>query len=203
MRLFDLKTGTSTRRVRIFMAEKNFQLPLVEIDMDGGENQRPEYVAINPMGTMPVLELDDGTYIAESVAICRYIEEELAPTPNLFGIGARERAEIEMWNRRMEFEILLPIMAAFQHLSPFWKGKRTQVEGAGLLAREKAADRMIWLDRELSRRPFIAGARYTIADITTQSAFVLGKNTGTRIDSALANLSHWYQDVTSRPTARA
>jgi glutathione S-transferase len=103
----------------------------------------------------------------------------------------------------MEFEILFPIMLAFQHLSPFWKGKRTQVEDAGLLAREKAADRMIWLDRELSRRPFIAGARYTIADITAQSAFVLGKNTGTRIDSSLTNLTRWYQDVTSRPTARA
>jgi glutathione S-transferase len=97
MKIFDLRTGTSTRRVRIFLAEKSLRLPIVEVDMAGGENSRPEFLAMNPMGTMPVLELDDGMFLSESVAICRYVEEELEPEPNLFGSNPREREEIEMW----------------------------------------------------------------------------------------------------------
>src|SRR5260370_25214353 len=158
---------------------------------------------MNQMGTMPVLELDDGTFLSESVAICRYVEEELEPEPNLLGSTPRERAEIEMWNRRMELEMLLPITASFQHLSPFWEGRRTQIGAAGELARRTAQARMAWLDVELSRRPFIAASRYTIADITAQCALILGKNTGTPIDASLANLSRWFKEVSSTPTARA
>lgn len=203
MKLFDLKAGTSTRRVRIFLAEKKLQLPIVEVDMAGGENRRPEFLAKNPMGTMPVLEFDDGTYLSESIAICRYVEEELQPEPNLFGSSPRERADIEMWNRRVELEVLIPITASFQHLSPFWKGLRIQIGAAGELSRKDALERMAWLDDELSRRKFIAGSRYTVADITAQCAFVLGKNTGTPIESRFANLTRWFQEVSSRPTAKA
>src|SRR5271163_4463685 len=131
MRIFDLRTGTNTRRVRIFLAEKNVRLPMVEVDMAGGENNQPEYLAMNPMGTMPVLELDDGSFLSESVAICRYVEEELAPEPNMFGLSPRERAEIEMWNRRVEFELLQPITTCFRHLSPFWQGRHVQIGAAG------------------------------------------------------------------------
>jgi glutathione S-transferase len=150
-----------------------------------------------------VLELDDGSFLSESVAICRYLEEELRPDPNLFGISARERAEIEMWNRRVELELLLPIMSAFQHLSPYWTGKRTQVEAAGRLSQEQALDRMRWLNDELAYRDHIAGDHYTIADITCQCALVLSKNTGLPAPDNLANLSRWFQAVSFRPTARA
>jgi glutathione S-transferase len=203
MRLFDLKTGMNTRRVRIFLSEKNLQLPMYEVDMAAGENSRPGFLAMNPMGTMPVLELDDGTFLSESVAICRYVEEQLAPEPNLFGLHPRERAEVEMWNRRMEMELLLPIATSFQHLSLFWKGRINQVAAAGELAREKALTRMTWLDDELSDRQFIAGSRYTIADITAQCALILGKNTGTPIDVKFIHLARWFKEVSSRPTARA
>ena len=204
MRLFDLRTGMNTRRVRIFLAEKNLHIPTVEIDMAGGENGRPEFLAMNPMGTMPVLELDDGGFLSESVAICRYVEEELKPEPNMLGSSPRERAEIEMWNRRMELEILLPITTSFLHLSPFWQGRRAQVGAAGELARQEALARMGWLDNELSGRQFVAGSRYTIADITAQCALILGKNTGTRIDDVnLPNLARWFKEVSLRPTARA
>ncbi|MFN0161226.1 MAG: glutathione S-transferase family protein [Burkholderiales bacterium] len=202
MKLYDLKAGTNPRRVRIFLAEKGLNVPRVEVDMPGGENKREPYLTINPMGTMPVLELDDGTHISESVAICRYFEE-LHPEPPLFGATTLERALVEMWNRRMEIEILNPLLQAFTHLSPFWVGKREQLPEIGKFAQKTALARMAWLDRELATRTFIAGERYTVADITAQSAFVLGKNTGTPIPAELTNLTRWFGEVTSRPTARA
>jgi glutathione S-transferase len=200
--LYDLKAGMNPRRVRIFLAEKGVTVPKVEVDMMKGENKKPDYLAKNPLGRMPLLELDDGTLIAESVAICRYFES-LHPEPPLFGTDAVEIAKVEMWNRRMEHEIMRPIGAAFEHLSPFWAGRQPQVPEYGNLSRDVAADRMAWLDRELSTRPYIAGDNYTIADITAQAAFVLGKNTGTPIPEELANLRRWFTQVSSRPSARA
>ena len=202
MKLYDLKAGTNPRRVRIFLAEKGIQIPTVAVDMVKGENRLPWYLEKNPMGTMPLLELDDGTLIAESIAICRYFEA-LHPQPPLFGTGALEQAQVEMWNRRMELELMLPVMDVFRHLSEFWKGRLTQLPEYGRLAQAHALQRMAWLDGELARRPFVAGDHYTVADITAQCALLLGKNTGTPIPPALANLTRWFADVTARPTARA
>lgn len=202
MRLYDLKAGMNPRRVRIFLAEKGVDIPRVEVDMAKGENRSAVYLAMNPMGTMPVLELDDGTHVCESIAICRYIEE-LHPEPKLFGATPVERAHVEMWNRRMELEIMRPITDAFVHLSPFWKGRREQVPAFGALAQKSAADRVAWLNGELAKRPFIAGDRYTVADITAQCALLLGKNTGTPIPDSLTHLRRWFSDVSGRPTARA
>ncbi len=202
MRLYDLKAGVNTRRVRIFLAEKGIEIPRIEVDMAAGENHRPEYLAKNPIGTMPLLELDDGTLIAESVAICRYFEI-LHPDPPLFGVGALEQATIEMWNRRMEIELMRPLLDNFVHLSPFWKGRREQIAEAGHAGRRQAQSRMRWLDDELSRRAYIAGDSYTIADITAQCALVLGKNTGAPIPAELTNLTRWFETVIKRPTARA
>jgi glutathione S-transferase len=202
MKLYDLKAGANTRRVRIFLAEKGVTFPTVEIDRMKGENLTPEYLGKNPMGRMPLLELDDGTFIAESVAICRYVEE-LNPQPSLFGTTPLERAMIEMWNRRMEFELLRPITDHFVNLSPFWEGRRLQVAETGHLARAHAEKHMRWLNDELAIRRFIAGDRYTIADITAQCACVLGKHTGTPIPAELAYLTQWFHCVSKRPTARA
>lgn len=202
MKLYDLKTGTNTRRVRIFLAEKGIDVPRVEVDMIGGENRTPEYLAKNPMGTMPLLELDDGTLIAESVAICRYFEL-LQPNPPLFGNGALEQACIEMWNRRMEIELMRPLVDHFLHLSPFWHGRRKQIAEVGNAARIQAEDRMRWLDKDLSDRDFIAGDQYSIADITAQCALLLGKYTGTPIPKELTNLARWFETMTKRPSARA
>ena len=202
MKLYDLKAGTNPRRVRIFLAEKGLTVPRDEVDMPGGENRRESFLAINPMGTLPVLELDDGTHIAESMAICRYLEE-LRPNPPLFGATPVERALVEMWNRRMELEIARPVQEAFVHLSPYWAGKREQVPEVGSFARKTALARMAWLDSELVKRPFIAGERYTVADITAQCGLLLGKNTGTPISAELKNLSRWFTEVTGRPSARA
>ena len=200
--MYDLKAGMNPRRVRIFLAEKGIAVPKVDIDMMAGENRKPDYLAKNPLGRMPLLELDDGTLIAESIAICRYFDV-LHPEPPLFGKGAVEIAKVEMWNRRMELEIMRPVGDAFEHLSPFWAGKREQCPEYGRMAQALANDRMAWLDRELATRPYIAGDNYTVADITAQCALLLGKNTGTPIPDGLANLQNWFAKVTSRPTARA
>jgi glutathione S-transferase len=202
MKLHDLKAGTNPRRLRIFLAEKGISLPTVQVDMNAGENRQPAYLAINPLGTMPALEFDDGTVITESVAICRYLEA-LHPEPPMFGTSALEQAQVEMWNRRLELELQVPIQHAFIHLSPFWQGRRTQVAAYGEVARARALEVMAWLDREIGTRPFFVGSRYTVADITAQCALLLGKHTGTPIPAELANLTRWFAEVSARPSARA
>jgi glutathione S-transferase len=202
VKLYDLKAGLNTRRVRIFLAEKGIEVMAVQVDMMSHENDQPDYLAKNPMGKMPLLELDDGAYLAESMAICRYFEAR-QPAPPLFGRDAREQAFVEMWNRRMELEIMLPLVMVFQHTSDFWKGRLEQVPAWGEINRKKLADRMAWLDGELAGREFIAGDTYTVADITAQCSFVMGKGIGTPVPAELANLTRWYGAVTGRPTARA
>ena len=202
MKLYDLKAGMNPRRVRIFLAEKGIEVPMVDVDMMKGENATPEFLALNPLGKLPVLELDDGTILTESMAICRYFEE-LHPEPPLFGRDALDRAKVEMWNRRMELEIAYPMTQVFQHGYEFWKGRITQVPAFGEVCREKLRDRMNWLDGELADRNYIAGDSYTVADITAQCGLLMGKAVDMRIPETLANLSRWYESVVSRPTARA
>ena len=202
MKLYDLKAGLNPRRVRIFLAEKGIAIPTVEIDMMGGENKAETFLAKNPMGTMPVLEFDDGSYLAESIAICRYFEE-LHPDPPLFGRDSLERARIEMWNRRMELEIQRPIQDVFINTAPMWKTRRQQVPEYGRVMQAQVLERMAWLNRVLATRRYIAGDSYTVADITAQCAFLLGKHTGTPIPEDMTDLLRWYDEVTSRPTARA
>ena len=202
MKLYDLKAGMNPRRVRIFLAEKGIEIPITPIDMMKGENQTPEFLKLNPLGTLPVLELDDGTILTESVAICRYFEFSKRE-PNLFGYEGLEQARVEMWNRRLELELMLPLSEQFRHLSPFWKDRLTQIPEYGQAQRTRLGQVMEWLDRELATRPYMAGERYTIADITAQCAFVLGKNTGAPILEGLHNLKRWWDLVSARPTARA
>ncbi len=202
MKLYDLKAGLNPRRVRIFLAEKGVPIEKIDIDLSSGENRDEAFLAKNPMGTLPVLEFDDGTFLAESIAICRYFEEQY-PQPSLFGSSPLERARIEMWNRRMELEIQLPIQDVFQNLSPFWATRRQQVAEYGRVRQAQLLERMAWLNGELAERTYIAGEKYTVADITAQCAFVMGKATGSPIPEDMTNLVRWYKLVTSRPSARA
>ena len=119
MKLYSLKNAPNPRRVRIFLAEKKLSLPVEEFDLEAMTHKTPAFLAKNPLGALPVLELDDGTTLAESVAICRYFEE-MIPEPPLFGRSTLERAQVEMWNRRMELELLLPTIDVFLHSHPLW-----------------------------------------------------------------------------------
>lgn len=199
MRLYNLPAGMNPRRVRIFLAEKGVEIPLIDVDMD---NKTPEFLTINPIGTLPVLELDDGSHLTESIAICRYIEAH-HPQPPMFGINALEHAQVEMWNRRMELEIMQPASQMFRHTHPFWEGKHTQFADYGEDCRAKLTQRMDWLNSELKDREFIVTDRYTVADITAQCALLLAKNCKLRISDQQPHLQRWYDAVTSRSTARA
>ena len=203
MKLYDLKNAPNPRRVKIFLAEKKVTLPIEELDIETRQHKAPEFLAKNPLGQLPVLELDDGTTLCESVAICRYFEE-MVPEPPLFGRSTLERAQVEMWNRRMELELLLPVIDVFVHTHPFWIGKREQMPAWGEAQRKVLVERMRWLDEELEGRPFIAGDRYTMADITAQVALLTARGVAKLpIPEDHGNLSRWWASVSKRPTARA
>lgn len=202
MKIYNSPVAPNPRRVRVFLAEKGVQVPYEDVDIGKAVNRQPEFRKKNPMAGVPVLELDDGTCIAESVAICRYFEE-LHPEPNLFGVGAKERAEVDMWNRRMEFNLLQPIADSFRQRHEFFKGRIRQVPEYADAQRLNAEDSLKWLDGELANRRFIAGDRFTIADITAMIAVDFGRVSKIAIQPDQKNLARWHAEVSARPSAKA
>ena len=202
MILHDLAAGMHPRRVRIFLAEKGIAIERREVDAAGGATATQDFLRLNPLGKLPVLELDDGTSIAESLAICRYLEA-LNPDPALMGRTPREVADIEMWALRMDHELSKMIALSFVHSSDFYRARIEQIPEVASWARGRALETMNWLNHELSARRHISGEDYTIADIVAQCAFVLGKAVGLRIPPDMTHLSRWFAEVTARSTARA
>jgi len=202
MQLYDSAMAPNPRIVRVYLAEKGIDVPKVEVDIAAAENRQPEYLAKNPMGGLPMLELDDGTYIAETIAICRYFEER-QPEPALFGTDAKDKAVVEMWRRRMELEVASPIMQTFRNTHEFFKGRIPQVAEWGEVMREAATKRLEWLDSVLADREWIAGDRFTIADITAMVGIDFGRPSKIRIADDQKNLTRWHEAASSRPSARA
>jgi glutathione S-transferase len=203
MRLYDGGRAPNPRRVRVYLAEKGIEVPLVPIDMGALEHRNEEVAERNPLKRLPVLELDDGTIITESIAICRYFEE-LHPDPPLFGTGALGKAIVEMWQRRIELHLMFPISQAFRHIHPAMKEWEVpQVPEWGEANKPKALEFMHFLDRELARRRFVAGDDYSVADITAMIAMDFTKPTRISIPDDLTNLKRWYGEVKARPSADA
>jgi glutathione S-transferase len=202
MKMYDFTLAPSPRRVRIFLAEKGIDLELVQVDIMRNANRTPEFYKKNPSGSLPILELNDGSCLSESVAICRYFEE-LQPEPPLFGVGAREKALVEMWNRRVELEIFAPVGHVWSHLSEVAKGRGRRIPEFGRIQQRAAIERIAWLDAELQSREFIAGERYSIADITTLCMIDFARTVDIRIQPAQANLARWHSRISSRPSATA
>lgn len=202
MKLYDSKMAPNPRRVRIFLAEKGVEIPAVPLDLAKAETRQPAFLAKNPMGGVPLLELDDGTAIAESVAICRYVEE-LHPAPPLFGSGAKDRALVEMWQRRAENEVFRNVTGCFQNTHAFFAGRIEQVPAYGEVCRKAARARLGWLDAEMAGRPFLAGDRFTIADVTLLCAIDFGRVVDIRIAPEQKHLLRWYESVASRRSAKA
>lgn len=200
--MYDFTLAPSPRRVRMFLAEKGIEVPLVQVDIMKNANRTPEFYEKNPSGALPILELDDGSCLAESVAICRYFEE-LQAEPPLFGVGARERALVEMWNRRIELEIFAPVGHVWSHLSEVAKGRGRRIAEFGEIQKRTAIDRIAWLDEDLENREFIAGDRFSIADITTLCMIDFARSVDIRIQPVQKNLARWYRAVSSRPSAKA
>jgi glutathione S-transferase len=202
VKLYDSTMAPNPRRVRIFLAEKGIDVPVVQVDIAKAENRKPAYLAKNPFGTLPLLELDDGSFVAETVAICRYFERT-QPEPPLMGVGPQDEAVVEMWQRRMELEVALPIMQVFRNTHAFFAGRIPQVPEWGEVCRGGALKRLEWLDQELAGRPFVAGDRYTIADITALCGIDFGRPTGIRIAPEWKHLARWHEAVSARPSAKA
>jgi glutathione S-transferase len=202
MKIHESHSAPNPRRVRVFLAEKGLQVLYEEVDIGKAVNRGEEFRKKNPLSTVPVLELDDGTCISESVAICRYFEE-LHPHPPLFGADAKQRALVEMWNRRMEFNILQPIADAFRQRHDFFKGRIRQLAEYAEVQRLNAEDGLDWLDRELAARRFIAGDQFSIADITAVVAIDFGRVSKIAIKPDQLNLARWHAEVSARPSAKA
>lgn len=203
MKLYDARRAPNPRRVKIFLKEKGLDVDTVTVDMGAMAHRSPEITAMNPLQQLPILEFEDGSVLAESVAICRYFEE-LHPEPPLFGRDARERAFVEMWNRRVELHFLLAVMAAFRHTHPAMAASEVpQVEAWGEANRPKALAFLSLLDRELEGRSFIAGEHYSIADITALVAFDFMKLARISCPEDHANVWRWYRSVSARPSAAA
>jgi glutathione S-transferase len=203
MKIYGFALAPNPRRLRIFVAEKGLKIPSEEVNLLEGKNRTPEMLAKNPAGGLPVMELDDGSHLAESVAICRYLES-LHPEPNLMGKDSREQAEIEMWNRRVELGLFSAAARAFQHTNELFKERLKQFPEYGQTQRETVAGQLKWLDAQIGNKPFIAGDRFTIADITAEVAVDFAAQfAGVTMDPALKNLARWHQSVSSRPSAKA
>ena len=204
MKLFDMQMAPNPRRVRVFLAEKGINnVQLVPVDIAKREHKSDDYIAnINRMGQVPTLELDDGTHISESMAISRYFEE-IQPEPPLFGCNAKEKAQVEMWSRRAESNIIGCVAAAFRHTSEFFKGLEDQVPAWGESKKAKLSQRFTWLDGVLADREFLIGDKYSVADITAMIGLDFARVVGVKVGDDWPNLARWHTSVASRPSAKA
>lgn len=203
MRLYHSALAPNARRVRMFMAEKGIEIPLAPVDLAKLEQRSDDFSAKNPFQIVPALELDDGSVITESIAICRYLEE-LHPQPALFGASARERAEVEMWQRLAEFQLLMPIAMTFRHSHPAMSEmENPQIGDWAQVNRARALTSMRRFDAALASRRFLAGDRFSVADITGAIALDFTKPARIAIPAELTHLNRWRNEIAARPSARA
>ncbi len=204
MKIYEMKIAPNPRRVRIFLAEKGVtDIDYIEVDLQKGENLTPEFKKLSPLTKVPVLELDDGTSICETVAICRYFEEAFPDTPKLMGETAQEKAHIEMWQRWAEFYFLMPTGMCFQHTSGYFKDRMNPIEEWGKECSVQVKKFMHFLNKHLATHAFIAGDKFSIADITTLCTVDFNKVNRIAIEENQTHLLRWYKDVSSRPSAKA
>ncbi|HEU4427340.1 MAG TPA: glutathione S-transferase family protein [Myxococcota bacterium] len=205
MKLYTFAGAPNPRRVHIFLAEKRIAVPFEHVDITKRANRTPEFLAnVNPLGGVPVLELDDGTHIAESVAICRYFEA-LQPEPSLFGRTPETIGRIDMWNRRIELRFMQAVGLVWLHGSPFTaKVVKKQIPEMAELAREGVRDAFAFLDSELAQREFIAGDAYSMADILALTTFdFAGQLNQLHPEPEQKSLLRWHTEVSARPSAKA
>lgn len=202
MKIYDTKTAPTPRRVRIFLAEKNIPMEYVQVDLQKGENLSKEMRAKNPVGKIPILELDDGTCISESDAICQYFEA-LQPEPYLFGETPLQKAQIAMWSRQVEFYLFMQIGMCFQHTTGYFKDRMNPIKEYGVEAGINASKFLNVLNRQLEKSQFVAGDAFSIADITTMCSIDFGRVVDVRMKEEHTALQEWYKRVAGRPSAKA
>ncbi len=210
MKLYDFGLAPNPRRVRMFLAEKSIEVPMVQVNTREREQFSDEFRAVNPFSVVPVLELDDGTRIGESAAICRYFEE-IQPAPPLMGVDAKDKAIVEMWDRRAEIHGFMAAGDAVRNSAPMFEDRALAGEPSGvpqipaLVERGKAVvDRFLHkIDPHLAENEFLAGARFSIADITLTCAIGFAARAEIAMPDACSNVARWYAAMTARPSASA
>lgn len=196
--------GPNPRLVRMFLLEKGAELPTEEVDIMGGENRQDDYVARNPTGELPCLELDDGTVIGQTVAICEYIDETQAG-PSLIGETPEARALTRMWIRNVEGKINSPLTDGFRWAEglTMFKDRRFTAPGAADDMKERARQGLQWLDAQLDGREFVTGAGFGLADIVLYCFVDFGAGVGQPFDPSLGNVKAWFDRIAARDSAEA
>jgi glutathione S-transferase len=203
MKLYDGGRAPSPRRVRIFLAEKGIDVPKVAVDLAQQEQKSESFRALNPLQRVPVLVLDDGTVISETMAICRYFEVQ-HPEPNLFGRDAIEVAKVEMWNRRIELGLYSAVQAIFRHQHPgMAKLQVPQVAQWAEINKPRVPESLELLDGELAKRKFVAGDKFSVADITGLVAVDFMKPAKLDVSEQYKNVRRWHAELSARPSAAA
>ena len=202
MRLYEFSGAPNPKKVRVYLAEKGIQVPMEPVNIIAGENRTPDFLKKNPLGGLPVLELDDGSCLPESLAIIEYFEE-LHPEPPMIGTTPLERARTRALERICELGVLNAVATIFQNSHPFFAGRIKQSAEAAETARGRLAANLKVLDAKIGTNPFVAGPRPTIADCTLVAALDFAAFGGVEIDPAYANVARWYADFKKRPSAQA
>ncbi|MES0868801.1 glutathione S-transferase [Pseudovibrio sp. SCP19] len=203
MKLYSHRQAPNPFRVTLFLAEKGVKVNIAYVDFMHGELKAEEFKAINPCQRLPVLVLDDGTAISESCAICRYIEE-MNPLKPLLGQTAKERALIEMWNRRADLGLLNQVSQVFRHTNPAMAPlEQPQVKEWGEANRPKILETLAIFDAQLANNHYVAGDRYSIADITLFAAINFARVIKLQVPEELGNLRRWYAKMIERPGVQA
>jgi glutathione S-transferase len=209
MKFYDCATAPSPRRVRIFLAEKGLTVPTVQVDLRNGDQFTPAFRALNPDCMVPVLELDSGVAVTDVIAICRYLED-LHPDPRLMGRSAEERAVIESWLRRIEWDGIYAVQEAFRNDAPGLKGRALpgpvsleQIPALVERGRLRVQHFFAWLDAQLADNEFVCGPQFTIADISGMVAVDFSARAKLGPPEHLRHLQRWHKDVSARPSAKA
>ena len=203
MKFYD-SVGPNPRIVRMFMAEKGIDIPKQTVDLRGGENRQEPHLKRNPMGQMPTLELDDGSYLAEITAICEYLEEK-NPAPVMIGSTPEERAECRMWTRRVDLNICEPLANGYRfgEALKFFEKRIPVAPEASPGLKMIAANRLKWLNEQMAGKEYLCGKRFTLADILLYGWLDFGNQVGQPLDPANTNIAAWMARVGARPSAKA
>lgn len=196
--------GPNPRVVNMFLAEKGLALPKVTLDIIAGENRRQPYLSLNPAGETPALEWKQGAVLAESIAICEYLEE-LHPTPALIGATPEQRAATRMWIRRIDLKVVLPMTAGFRAAEglPLFKERVRCLPQAADDLKLTAHEGLAWLDQQMEGRPYVSGETMTLADILLYCFVEFGAMVGQGLDPAKRHLATWHERMAARPSAGA
>lgn len=202
MKIYDFAGAPNPKKLRVYLAEKGIKVPMEQVNILSGENRTPEFLKKNPLGGLPVLELDDGSHLTESLAIMEYFEE-LHPNPPLLGTTPLERARVRALERIIEVGVLLRVATIFQNTHPFMAARIKQSADAAENARAQLAGTLKMVNDRIGTNKFVAGERPTIADCTLLAALEFGEFAGVALDPAFGNVARWYADFKKRPSASA